>query len=54
MKAPALNGSPRRGENTDIFPKMALAPLTTAGWESEFIQIGGTSTHGCQACLLIA
>jgi multimeric flavodoxin WrbA len=27
-----------------------LAPLATAGWDTEFIQVGGASIRGCQAC----
>jgi multimeric flavodoxin WrbA len=50
MKAVAINGSPRRGGNTEILLKQALAPLAAAGWETEFIQIGGTPIRGCQAC----
>jgi len=50
MKAVAINGSPRKGGNTEILLKKALAPLTASGWETEFIQIGGTPIRGCRAC----
>ncbi len=50
MKAVAINGSPRRGGNTEILLKKALAPLADAGWETEFIQVGGAPIRGCQAC----
>jgi multimeric flavodoxin WrbA len=50
MKAVAINGSPRKGGNTEILLKKALAPLAAAGWETEFIQIGGRPIRGCQAC----
>src|SRR5208337_125214 len=50
MKAVAINGSPRKGGNTEILLKKVLAPLAAAGWETEFIQIGGTNIRGCQAC----
>jgi len=50
MKAVAINGSPRKGGNTEILLKKALAPLTAAGWETEFIQLGGSPIRGCQAC----
>jgi len=50
MKAVAINGSPRRGGNTEILLRQALAPLTAAGWDTEFIQLGGTPIRGCQAC----
>jgi multimeric flavodoxin WrbA len=50
MKAVAINGSPRKGGNTEILLKKALAPLAASGWETEFIQLGGTPIRGCQAC----
>jgi len=50
MKAIAINGSPRKGGNTEILLKQALAPLAAAGWETEFIQLGGHPIRGCQAC----
>ena len=50
MKAVALNGSPRKGGNTEILLKKVLAPLAVSGWETEFIQLGGTPIRGCQAC----
>ena len=50
MKAVAINGSPRKGGNTEILLKQALSPLTAAGWETEFLQLGGASIRGCQAC----
>jgi multimeric flavodoxin WrbA len=50
MKAVALNGSPRKGGNTEILLKKALAPLAAAGWETELIQLGGTPIRGCRAC----
>jgi hypothetical protein len=34
MKAVAINGSPRKGGNTEILLKKALAPLAAAGWEN--------------------
>lgn len=50
MKAVAINGSPRKGGNTEILLKKVLAPLTDAGWETEFIQLGGAEIRGCRAC----
>jgi multimeric flavodoxin WrbA len=50
MKAVAINGSPRKGGNTEILLKQVLAPLTEAGWEAEFIQLGGADIRGCRAC----
>jgi multimeric flavodoxin WrbA len=50
MKAVAINGSPRKGGNTEILLKKALAPLAASGWKTEFIQLGGAPIRGCQAC----
>ncbi len=50
MKAVAINGSPRRGGNTEILLKKVLAQLTAAGWETDFIQLGGNAIRGCRAC----
>jgi multimeric flavodoxin WrbA len=50
MKAVAINGSPRKGGNTEILLKKVLATLAEAGWETEFVQVGGTPIRGCQAC----
>ena len=50
MKAVAINGSPRKGGNTQILLKKVLAPLAAAGWETEFVQLGGAPIRGCQAC----
>ncbi|MGO9200369.1 MAG: flavodoxin family protein [Limisphaerales bacterium] len=50
MKAVAINGSPRKGGNTELLLRRVLAPLAAAGWEAELIQVGGTSIRGCRAC----
>lgn len=50
MYAVALNGSPRKGGNTEILLQSALAPLNDAGWETELIQVGGKPVRGCLAC----
>ena len=50
MKAIAINGSPRPGGNTEIMLKKALAPLEAAGWETEYVRIGGMPLRGCSAC----
>jgi multimeric flavodoxin WrbA len=50
MKAIAINGSPRRGGNTEIMLKKVLEPLEAAGWSTEYIQIGGKPLRGCLAC----
>ncbi len=50
MKALAINGSPRKGGNTEILLRKALEPLAAAGWDTEFIQLGGVPIRGCRAC----
>ncbi|ABA88353.1 flavodoxin, putative [Syntrophotalea carbinolica DSM 2380] len=51
MKALAINGSPRKGGNTEILLKQVLEPLETDGWETEYLQIGGKPVRGCTACM---
>jgi multimeric flavodoxin WrbA len=50
MKAIAINGSPRSGGNTEILLRKVLEPLTDAGWDTDFIQLGGKEIRGCRAC----
>lgn len=50
MKALAINGSPRKGGNTEILLKKALEPIAVAGHETEYVQVGGTRLRGCTAC----
>jgi len=50
MFALAINGSPRKGGNTELLLKEVLGELNAAGWESELIKVGGTSIRGCLAC----
>ena len=50
MKVVAINGSPRKGGNTEILLRKALEPIAEAGIETELIQIGGQQVHGCHAC----
>jgi len=50
MKVVAINGSPRKDGNTRILLETALAPMAQAGWETELLQVGGRSIHGCRAC----
>ena len=50
MYAIAVNGSPRKGGNTEILLKRVLEPLAKAGWETELAQVGGQKIRGCQAC----
>ena len=50
MKVLAINGSPRKNGNTALLLQEALAPLQTAGWETELVQLGGKKIQGCRAC----
>lgn len=50
MKVLAVNGSPRKGGNTEILLKTVLTQLEDAGWKTEFTQIGGRPIRGCMAC----
>ena len=50
MKALAINGSPRKGGNTEIMLRKALEPIAAEGHETEYIQVGGTRIRGCTAC----
>jgi len=50
MYALAINGSPRKGGNTEILLNTVLEPLKEAGWETESVQIGGKVMRGCIAC----
>jgi multimeric flavodoxin WrbA len=50
MKAVAINGSPRQGGNTESLLREVLKPPSKAGWDTEFIQLGGTPIRGCRAC----
>jgi multimeric flavodoxin WrbA len=51
MKAIAINGSPRRGGNTEILLKEVLNTLEAAGWNTQYRQIGGKPVRGCIACM---
>ena len=46
----AINGSPRPKGNTEILLRAVLEPLAGAGWETEFIRVGGKAIRGCLAC----
>ena len=50
MKVVAFNGSPRKEGNTASLIKHVLAELDKEGIETEIVQIGGKSVHGCTAC----
>ncbi len=50
MYAIGINGSPRKGGNTEMLVNTVLDRLKGAGWETEFAQLGGSTIRGCQAC----
>ena len=50
MRALAINGSPRKGGNTEILLRKALEPVAAVGHQTEYIQVGGTRIRGCTAC----
>jgi multimeric flavodoxin WrbA len=50
MKVVAINGSPRKGGNTEIMIKKVFEPLEAAGIETELIQVGGKAIRGCMGC----
>ncbi len=50
MYAIAINGSPRKGGNTEMLLKEVLGELDKGGWEAELVKVGGTSIRGCIAC----
>jgi len=51
MYAVAVNGSPRKGGNTENLLKAVLKPLAGKGWETELVQLGGKPIRGCLACM---
>ena len=48
MKAVAINGSPRKGGNTEQMLNIVLDTIKKSGIETKLIQIGGTNIHGCR------
>ena len=46
MYAIAVNGSPRKGGNTELLLKEVLSELDIGGWETELVKIGGTPIRG--------
>ena len=50
MYALAINGSPRKGGNTEIMLNKVLESLKENGWETKLVRIGGKPLRGCMAC----
>lgn len=51
MKVLGINGSPRKGGNTEILIREVFKPLEANGINTEIFQIGGREVHGCIACM---
>jgi multimeric flavodoxin WrbA len=50
IKVVAFNGSPRKNGNTSILIHTVFDVLTKQGIETELIQVGNKTVHGCTAC----
>ena len=50
MKVVAFNGSPRKEGNTYQSLQVVIGELQKEGIETEMVQLGGKSIHGCIAC----
>jgi multimeric flavodoxin WrbA len=50
MKVVAFNGSPRKDGNTAALVRYVLSELEKEEIETETVQVGGKSIHGCIAC----
>ena len=50
MKVIAINGSPRKGGNTETALKMVLKELENEGIQTEIIQVGNQAIRGCVGC----
>jgi multimeric flavodoxin WrbA len=51
MKVLGINGSPRRGGNTELLIREVFKVLEAEGIKTEFFQIGGRKVNGCIACM---
>ncbi|TCO07914.1 flavodoxin family protein [Natronoflexus pectinivorans] len=50
MKVLAINGSPRKGGNTELMIQEVFKTLEKHGIETEVFQLGGKKVNGCTAC----
>ncbi|MGD0586760.1 MAG: NAD(P)H-dependent oxidoreductase, partial [Oryzomonas sp.] len=50
MKVIAFNGSPRKEGNTSLLISHIFTELNREGIETESVQVGGETIHGCTAC----
>lgn len=51
MKILAINGSPRKGWNTDILLQKVLEGATSAGAETEMVHLYDLKFRGCVSCM---
>ena len=51
MKALAINGSSRKDGNTADMLNVVLAELGKEGYETEHVQLAGSTVNACKACL---
>jgi multimeric flavodoxin WrbA len=51
MKITAFCGSARKEGNTALLLKAVLAPLESAGFETELVEFAGENISGCKACM---
>ena len=51
MKALAINGSPRKGWNTDLLLGKALEGAASTGYSTELIHLSDINFKGCTGCL---
>ena len=50
MKALAINGSSRKDGNTADMLNVVLAELGKEGYETEHVQLAGSTVNACKAC----
>ena len=51
MKVLGINGSPRKGGNTELLIREVFKALAAEGLKTEFFQLGGKKVNGCIACM---
>jgi multimeric flavodoxin WrbA len=51
MKVLGINGSPRKGGNTELLIREVFNVLEKKGIKTELFQIGGRQVNGCVACM---
>jgi multimeric flavodoxin WrbA len=51
MKVLGINGSPRKGGNTEILIREVFKVLEEKGIKTEIMQVGGKKVNGCIACM---